>query len=326
MSKNINNLIELFRESNPSEFTIDCFYEWLVSEKLVKEKEEELAKLWDAPNEVTKEEAREAFGRFKSKLEVKQPRPRRGSSFMNRYAGYAAAVIALVVAFSTTYLLMQEPAEINYVEYYSETGEVKTVNLPDGSVVELNSQSLLVYPEDFGEKSRTLYMVGEAYFKVFKNEEIPFAVKSKQFTTTALGTEFNITSYANDNYYKATLLEGSVKVEDSSSEVGHTLIVGEQFAYNRGTSEYSILDINLNDETAWLRGELVFRGFTISDIIKELERNYNVMFNDIRVTPNDDKYQFRFRKQDSLEKVLDVIKNVADDFNYRLKDGICYIY
>lgn len=193
--------------------------------------------------------------------------------------------------------------------------------------METNSESILVYPENFGEESRTLYLSGEANFKVLKNKDkIPFVVNAKDFAVTALGTEFNVCSYPNDESCSVTLIEGKVKVENAISGINETLNISEQLSYNRETTDHLIQTINLDEETAWQRGILMFKGFTIEEIIKVLERNYNVTFHYSTSKIDKDKYNFSFKKDITLENLLEVIKNVADNFEYKLNGDICYIY
>ena len=77
----------------------------------------------------------------------------------------------------------------------------------------LNSRSTLLYPEQFAGKTRSVYLIGEANFQVKPDEKHPFIVKANDFQITALGTEFNVNAYPENNELIATLLEGSVKVE-----------------------------------------------------------------------------------------------------------------
>lgn len=320
MNQYINKILDLFKTTGKSETTIDDFHEWLINnDGQDKEKEEALFHLWNEPNEISQEETIKALTSFKSHI---NPYPKK--KFNLKLYSAIAAVLVLVFITSIYILTNQSSSEINFIENYAKVGKINSITLPDGSVVETNSSTILVYPEDFGVKTRTLYLSGEANFQVVKNGKIPFIVKSKNFLVTALGTEFNVSSYPDDDFYKTTLIEGSIKVQYSEEEVEHVLSVEEQFSFNKETSTYTIEKIILEDVTAWQRGELVFQGATIKEIIKVLERRYGVIFHNH--STNLDAYNFRFQKDAPLSKVLEVMKNVTDDFRYKLVDDICYIY
>lgn len=319
MKGSINKLIDLFRENAGSKSSIEDFHDWLIDNDQAEVKEEALRQLWEEPNSISKEDSLVAYNSFKEKYLPKQSNNKRLIVWR-----YAAAIVALI-CISTAYIFTQKPdVDVVFVENYSSVGKVNTIELPDGSVVTTNSTSILVYPQDFGKTNRTIYLTGEANFKVKKNEKVPFIVKSKDFAVTALGTEFNVASYPNDNFYKTTLIQGSIKIENPEADVERILAVNEQFSYNRETSQYSVLETNVEDVTAWQRGELVFREATIADIVKVLERRYEVVFHNN--SKNNDVYNFRFQDDAPLEKVLEVVKNVAENFNYKLVNDICYIY
>lgn len=319
MKRNINKLIALFRKSAGAESSIEDFHDWLINEEQADVKEDALRQLWVEPNTISRNESLIAFDSFKEKYFPKQSNNKRIIIWR-----YAAAIIALV-CISTAYILTQKPdMDVVFVENYASVGKVNTINLPDGSVVTTNSTSILVYPEDFGKSNRTIYLTGEANFKVKKNEKVPFIVKSKDFAVTALGTEFNVSSYPNENFYKTTLIQGSIKVENPEKNVERILAVNEQFSYNRETTKFTVTETNVDDVTAWQRGELVFRGATISEIVKILERKYEVVFHNN--SKNTDVYNFKFQDDAPLDKVLEVMQNVAENFKYKLVDDICYIY
>lgn len=319
MSEYINKILDLFRKTTKSGNTIQDFHEWLIDEDKSVEKEEALQHLWNEPSQITEEGAWQALALFKSKL-----RPQKNKAKHLALWRYAAAIVA-VICITTAYIFTNNSvSDINFVETYSSIGEIKTITLPDGSIVRTNSSSILVYPEDFGERNRVIYLTGEANFQVIKNAKIPFVVKSKDFSVTALGTEFNVSSYPDDDYYKTTLIQGSIKIENPKEGIEHILEVEQQFSYNKETSKYSLEKANIEDVTAWQRGELVFREATLEDIVNVLERQYDVVFHN--KSNNTDLYNFKFKRNTPLEKVLQVMKNVSDDFNYKLVDDICYIY
>lgn len=316
----INKVVELFTRTKSSGKTNKSFFDWLVDDSDKKEKNAALFHLWSQPNNITETETLEALTYFRDKNTPQKD---------NRLTlwRYAAAIAVLICA-TTAYVLTMNntPTNITFVEHYSPIGKISTLTLPDGSVVETNSSTVVVYPENFGDKHRTLYLTGEANFKVVKNAKLPFIVQSKEYSVTALGTEFNVSSYPDDNVFKATLIEGSVKVEEINGNVGQILAVSEQFTYNKETHETSITMADIEDVTAWQRGELVFRSATIKEITKVLERKYGVNF--LFKTPQEDtdRYSFRFKMDAPLPEVMKIIKNVATDFNYKNNGDMYYIY
>lgn len=322
MNKYRNKVFELFTNKENTKISVSDFHRWLISEEYKTEKENALYHLWNEPNNITEENSRIAYASHLVRKEKTQKRTKQFTIW--RYAVAAAIILCYI----TVYSLLgnkHENSDLNIVEHYSKIGEINKIRLPDGTVVETNSNSILIYPKEFGNGNRTVYLSGEANFKVVKNANKPFIVKSNGFAVTALGTEFNVSSYPNDNQFKATLISGSIKVGQENINSEQVLKINEQFSYNRETKEQSKTTIDVDDETAWQRGELAFRGATIQEIIKVLERNYNIAFHYKSNKAIEDKYNFRFKKDTSLKNVLEVIKNVADNFEYKLTDEVCYI-
>jgi ferric-dicitrate binding protein FerR (iron transport regulator) len=95
--------------------------------------------------------------------------------------------------------------------------------------------------------------------------------------------------------------------------------------YNELTGQYRIEPVEAFEATAWQRGELLFRSATMAEIFNALERRYDVSFQYKPAMFDDDKYNFRFKKESSLSDILDVLKEVAGNFSYRQSGDSYYI-
>jgi ferric-dicitrate binding protein FerR (iron transport regulator) len=327
MNKHIHKIIGLFTKSEVESPAKEQFHQWLVDDRFAGEKEDALFSLWNSTEGAsTGEDSLAALERLKIKArtgdEFPTPEKKNQKLIIRKYA---AAIIAAICITSAYIFTRENTSEINFAEHYSPAGHSGKITLPDGSVVLTNSGSIILYPESFGKDTRTLYLSGEANFKVQKNEKIPFIVKSREFSVTAIGTEFDVSSYPEDNYSKATLISGVVKIKQDGGATDYLLKAGDRFSFDKRTGTHTICQTDISEATAWQRGELIFRGVTIKEIIKVLERKYAVTFQYKPNTINDDKYNFRFNREASLAEVLDIIKTVADDFGYKKIDNIYYL-
>jgi hypothetical protein len=93
---------------------------------------------------------------------------------------------------------------------------------------------------------------------------------------------------------------------------------GAQFVYHTILKQYAINHVDLYDETAWQRGELVFRGTTIREILTTLERKYDISLQCKLPLLNEDKYNFHFKRETSLFEILKIIETVAGKFDYTI--------
>lgn len=155
-----------------------------------------------------------------------------------------------------------------------------TISLPDGSKVWLNSASRLIYPTTFTGSERKVKLIGEAYFEIAKNKKVPFRVESNNQIVEVLGTHFNINSYEDETFIKTTLLEGSVRIilnsAKSSSPNTELLKPGEQSLTNSSQSNIRVESTDTEKAVAWKNGYFKFKNTPIEEIMREIERWYDV--------------------------------------------------
>lgn len=156
-------------------------------------------------------------------------------------------------------------------------GEQVRVVLQDGTVVQLNSGSHLQYPKSFGLFSRNVKLSGEGYFSVAK-EARPFIVNLEEIVVKVTGTKFNAKAYLDDDLITVSLEEGSVNIADKSNNV-YPLKVGENADYDRSSGICTVNRIeDMTLHTAWRTKSLNFYRTPLKEILKTLERQYEVQF------------------------------------------------
>lgn len=165
-------------------------------------------------------------------------------------------------------------------------GGTYSITLPDGSRVWLNAASTLKYPSRFSGDAREVILEGEAFFEVKEqwiseqgNQEgklrlRPFKVLTAGQTIEVLGTEFNVSAYADDPETLTTLVEGKVKVSNLASHVSNLLSPGQQ-AVTRGTT-IDVLDVDTEPYTSWKSGKFSFDGKPFAQVMDEVSRWYDL--------------------------------------------------
>lgn len=153
-------------------------------------------------------------------------------------------------------------------------GERSQVILPDGSKVYLNAASSLIYSTSVTDKIRSVTLSGEAYFDVVHNPQKPFVVKTGVADIKVLGTSFNVCNYPNEDIVETSLISGSVEVIASNARI--VLKPNEKASLNKKTKTLTISKTDLWFETAWRRGDLVFRSTTIQEVFERLEIYYGI--------------------------------------------------
>lgn len=192
--------------------------------------------------------------------------------------------------------------------------------LSDGSHVFLNSGSVLRYPFNFLEgKPRDVYLDGEAYFAVQKDKN-PFTVITDDMNTQVYGTEFNVSSYKNENNTSTVLVEGSVGVYRSSNEqdIGPIIIKpGERAVFKENT--IAVENTEVSKYIAWKDNKLFFVNDRFELIIKELERHFNVQIENKYAELNSKRFTGTFEKE-SLETILKTCQ-AHTPFDYEVDGG-----
>ena len=152
-------------------------------------------------------------------------------------------------------------------------GETFKLILCDGTEVWLNASSKLVYPTAFIERERTVFLEGEAYFKVTKDTK-PFIVKTDYLQTKVLGTEFNVKSYTAEDSH-VTLISGKVQVRSHENTRFVDLEPGKD-AILLSNGQFEVKEVNSEAYTYWKDGYFYFDELTLADIMKSIGRWYNV--------------------------------------------------
>ena len=152
-------------------------------------------------------------------------------------------------------------------------GETFKLILCDGTEVWLNANSKLVYPTAFIEKERTVFLEGEAYFKVTKDTK-PFIVKTDYLQTKVLGTEFNVKSYTAEDSH-VTLISGKVQVRSHENARFVDLEPGKD-AILLSNGQFEVKEVNSEAYAYWKDGYFYFDELTLADIMKSVGRWYNV--------------------------------------------------
>lgn len=338
MKNYFRQILSSFTKNQYPESVRRNVYEWLTDSEHAVEKNNALQEIWEETRTMgTVPHVEQELERWKRNNGLQVPSPHtlaydiipasaiRGKLRILRFWQSAAAILLLAVG-SLTYLVMQaEKPDIDLVQAFIPTAEMRQLHLPDGSQVQLNSRSTLLYPKEFTGKERAVYLIGEANFKVKPDKEHPFIVKSNDFQVTALGTEFNVNAYPENLEVSTALLSGSVLVEWENLTQSTVLQPDEQFTYNREKGLSCVEHPEMADVTAWQRGELVFYEMTVKDIIQVLERKYNYAFVYSLSSLSNDRLSFRFKDKAPLAEVMDIIVDVAGNLKFRIEGDVCYI-
>ncbi|MDG3582704.1 FecR family protein [Galbibacter pacificus] len=197
--------------------------------------------------------------------------------------------------------------------------------LADGTHVRLNSGSSLMYPVGFVKKDqRRVYLQGEAFFNVVHEKDRPFFVGAQGMDVKVYGTEFNIKNYSEDIHTEVVLVNGSVSLlTENGKKIKKESILepGDMGAYNKTDKSISKSKVDTSIYTSWLNGNIVFRDESFDNIIKDLERSYNVVI----INNNKELAAEHFNaiietRHESIEQVLNYFSKIYE-INYQVVEN-----
>ncbi|MDO5977433.1 FecR family protein [Flavivirga spongiicola] len=215
----------------------------------------------------------------------------------------------------------QAPNEnLKYNELNIPYGKTFKLMLSDGTIVHLNAGTTLKYPVKFlNGKYRKVFLKGEAYFEIAKDAKHPFIVNTNDINVRALGTQFNVSSYTDDQNINTVLVEGSVGVyksnEDFNLKKSTILTPGLKAGFNKTNKNILVESVDTNIYTGWVHGKMIFNHMPFKNIIKKLERHYNVSIQNNNKQLDDETFTATFDVE-TIEQVIESFsKNYEIEFS-----------
>lgn len=233
---------------------------------------------------------------------------------LKRICFRVAAVLIPVVLIVGLYMQLNSKVDLfgtsEYEEVVVDKGERIQIMFQDGTKVYINSDSKLRYPKKFALNTREVFLEGEAYFVVAKNKNRPFIVNLSGPAIHVLGTSFNVQDYPENKDIVVCLDEGNINLT-LPTEKKYPVKPGERLVYNKDNQQCTISKMNdMRRLSMWKQNVIVFKDTPLSEVIKILNRWYNVEFKveDENVL----KYVYTLTSDNTLlEKVLMDLEKIA---------------
>lgn len=208
--------------------------------------------------------------------------------------------------------------ELVYNELNVPYGKTFALILSDGTEVHLNAGTTLKYPVNFlNGQNRQVFLTGEAFFKVSKDIEHPFIVESNDLNIRVLGTSFNVSSYSENKNISTVLVEGAVRLygkdELYSEEKSKLLQPGKKAEWDKENQKITIQKVNTSFYTSWIDGTLVIEKLRFPEIIKRLERHYNIKI----INNNKELDNQVFTATFQVENIQEVLESFKANYSFK---------
>jgi transmembrane sensor len=318
---NEERLIEYIKGKITSESELTEILDWIESSPENQKQYNQLKNLWvitglDHPDEVT-------IPGFCPRVRRSHVKERMFVSF-TKYA--AVFILAFVLGSLSLYFTNRNQNSTLSTLYNTievTNGERSQVTLYDGTKVWLNSGTKFRYPVLFSRHTRDVFLEGEGYFDVAKDCKHPFIVNAGRLQVKVLGTKFDVYAYPDDNEFSATLEEGSVNAIDTVTYNGVLLAPGEQAILNRSTNVMKHLSVNTELYTSWKENMLKFEAAPFEEVIKKMERWYDVKIT-VEPTVNTKERYTMTVKTESLREMLELVSKTTK-MDYEINENRVFL-
>ncbi|MBK5261065.1 MAG: FecR domain-containing protein [Peptostreptococcaceae bacterium] len=244
---------------------------------------------------------------------------------LTRLVRYAAVfIIAFLSGFGVYHF--SKPYS-DYTEIYTEVnvpyGERSQITLYDGTKVWLNSGTTLKFPLVFNANQRKVFVTGEAFFDVSKNKKRPFIVSAGQMNIKVLGTRFNVCAYPDDHRIYTTLEEGNIIASNTITGEKVQLRPGDQATFHLETNKITLQAVNTELYTSWKENMLRFENAKFADVVKKMERWYDVKIDVDKAIDPSRRYTMTI-KTESLREMLRLL-SFTTPMKYEIKEDHVFI-
>ncbi len=211
------------------------------------------------------------------------------------------------------YDTMSPGSNATWAEIHSPYGTRTDFSLPDGSKGWLNGGSSLQFPARFSGNKRKVALNGEAFFEVITNPRKPFIVSTGNIDVKVTGTAFNVMAYADEENTEVTLKSGRVEIYSKRSGFKQSIAIlkpEETFTFDNYDNSGLIQHVNISDRLSWIDGKLTFKYEPFEEVVKKLNRWYNVNIQIKDTLLNSYVYYGTFQNE-TLDEVLKLLQFTA---------------
>lgn len=241
------------------------------------------------------------------------------------YQKVAAFLLIPIIGLGVLYWITQyNQTAGQYTETIAPRGQKSQIVLTDGTKVWLNSDTKIKYPGNFSKTQRDVYLDGEAFFEVTKNAHQPFIVHTSSLDVKVLGTKFNVKAYHDEKVIETSLFEGKVNLilpkHDNGDTVEKELTPGQSLVFDKAENKLAANKFPQDEINGWKKNQLIFKDDTFSNLVRKVERWYDVkvvydekLFNDRRLT-------VELYEGERLERLMNII-SLALLVDYQYEKG-----
>lgn len=325
-------LIAKYFSGEASDQEIERLKKWIDSDPARVELFENVLQAWKATekNDASRVDVSAAWRKLEDRMDEEADSkrasrhesrsPRRGSRSTRRRLLRVGGCIAVILV-AALIIRLWESSESKVLT--TARGERAAIELVDDTHVDLNAESRLVLLEGFGRDKREVYLEGEAYFDVAHDKSHPFLIHTSEGTIRVVGTAFDVRAYAGEGEARVAVTEGAValplKKSTQTTKTDTVVLRPHELGVITGQRlRARHRNVDLTSHLAWREGRLVFENTPFQEVVRDLERWYDLQIEVRARFASIDRLNAVFEEESASEVIGDIA--VALDLQYK-KEG-----
>ncbi|MDP4183970.1 MAG: FecR domain-containing protein [Bacteroidota bacterium] len=325
----MDELIIKYCQNKCSAEEVQRLFDWIDESQDNKSYYKQIRNIWDLNTllnnqSVSQNEIQQKYSEIRPAVTLEPLKDNPDKRNRNPFQYWVRIAAALIIGFGLSwaynnYQVKRQSVVWNKIEV--PIGQRVHITLSDGSKVWLNSKSKLFYPGSFSQKDRTVRLDGEAYFEVTHDAKHPFFVQTPYTEVEVKGTKFDVYAYSDLSLVTTTLIEGKILLNlKNKNHDAFEMNPNQQIRYNSNTNKITIIrNYEASNAIDWISGIWGIVDMPFKELIQQLEQHYNVKILVQNKKLLDSRCTGKFRYDESLEDVFDVIQ-ISIPFKYR-KEG-----
>jgi len=214
----------------------------------------------------------------------------------------------------------KQSEKITYNQIIVPGGKRTMLTLSDSTKIWINAGSRVIFPRKFEEKQRKIFVEGEAYLQVAKNEKKPFIVETPaKFDIRVLGTSFNVCTYPELKHATVVLAEGKINLLGENNQ--HKILAPNQLIQIDKTGLMGeVVPVDASEYSSWTKGLLVLNSQPFNEVMERLHIYFGVSIKmDEKLNK---KISGQLELKDNLEDILSGLQNILP-YSYSItEDGV----
>ncbi|WP_312523870.1 FecR family protein [Sphingobacterium multivorum] len=251
---------------------------------------------------------------------------------VRKFSWLVAAAAILVIGGISLLFFQHNPMSLSQkqtetiallTETVTDAGELKEIQLPDGTSIFLNGNTRIRYDrKNFASNRRFFLDRGEAFFRVKRDTLHPFKIETGSVSVAVLGTSFNVNNSMSTKQVTVEVKTGRVRVANAKNGANHMLTAGKAVRYSVAHNDFETFDRDPAYINLWTQGGLQLNNIGFKELKEVIYNRFGVMLHTDNLNTDTFNYSLMIPHVQSLDQVLNIVCNIHQIKFRREKNGI----